>query len=178
MSNENDKNRNLYLFEVVERNSVKGLIEDIHKFNDEDDKEEAKTIDFKRSPIKLHINTPGGSVYNGLGLIDTIINSKTPIHTIVGGLAASMGVFIASVGHERYAHKHSTFMYHEIARGTYGKLTDIEIDVNEAKRLSKVAIGILLEYTQFTESIEDVKTDLYFTSEEALNKYGMIDYII
>src|SRR6478752_4915211 len=95
--------RTIYLFDGINKSSVKMVVEHIMKVNQYDEDRDKKEKDYKRFPIDLIINSNGGSVYDGFGLINVIENSKTPIHTYVYGLAASMSLLIAVSGHKRYA---------------------------------------------------------------------------
>src|SRR4051794_840996 len=93
--------RTLYLFDTIDKNTVKTVVEHIIKINKHDDEIDKREKDFKRLPIELIINSRGGSIYDGLALINVIEKSKTAIHTYVYGLAASMGLLVAVSGHKR-----------------------------------------------------------------------------
>ena len=81
----------------------------------EDDEKDEKEKDYNREPIKLYINSYGGSIYDMWGLIDVILNSKTPIYTYCTGYAMSAAFKIFLAGHKRYCYKHSIFMYHQMS---------------------------------------------------------------
>ncbi len=134
--------------------------------------------------ITIYINTPGGSVYAGLGIIDTMdfIKSKGCIIKTVGtGLAASMGAVILSNGTKeyRYALKHSRTMIHQPMGGVHGQVSDIKITYEEIEKLKKELYEILAINTgQSYEIIEkDCDRDFWFTSKEAIT-YGLIDKIL
>src|SRR5665647_1471525 len=118
--------RTLYLFDTIDKSSVKGVIENIIKINKADDDIDKKEKDFKRLPIEIIINSRGGSIYDGLGLVNVIEKSKTAIHTHVYGLAASMGLLIAVSGHKRFSGRLSTFMYHSVSSTFGGKLDHLK----------------------------------------------------
>lgn len=132
-------------------------------------------------PIKIHIDSYGGQVYQCLGLLSIMKNCATPIHTIVTGCAMSCGFLISISGHKRFGHKHSTFMYHQISSLQGGKLKDLEEDIIEAKRLQHIIEQHTMEQTKIsqirlTESYEK-KEDWYMNAKQAL-KLGVIDDIL
>ncbi len=152
-----------------------GLINEVNK---EDERIEPE----KRKPIKLIINSPGGEVYSGIGVIDTIESSITPIHTYVTGHAMSMAFAIATAGHYRYASKRSTFMYHEISWDVgYSKMRFHEQELIEGKRLWKIYDDVVVQNTKIPlktlEAARKEQKDWYMSVEEAL-KWGVIDEII
>jgi len=134
--------------------------------------------------ITIYVNTPGGSVYAGLGITDTMdfIKSKgCIIKTVCTGLAASMGAVILSNGTKgyRYALKHSRTMIHQPMGGAQGQVTDIKITLAEIEKL-KIELYEILSYNtnQSYETIEkDCDRDFWFKSDEAI-KYGLIDNIL
>jgi ATP-dependent Clp protease protease subunit len=133
--------------------------------------------------IKIYIDSPGGSVYSGLGLLDTIEYVKPDIVTINTGLAASMAAVILCSGTEgkRKSLKRSRTMIHQPMAGFGGYLqaSDIEIDAKEINSLKRELHQIISDRTgQKYEKVEkDSDRDYWMTAEEAL-KYGMIDEII
>lgn len=132
-------------------------------------------------PIHIYIDSYGGHVYQCLGLMGIIENSKTPIHTIVTGCAMSCGFMIAITGHKRLAYKTSTFMYHQVSTIKLGKLKEIEDGIIETKRLQKVIEQHTLKHTKITQAkLKDIyenKIDWFMNSQQALAN-GVIDEII
>lgn len=182
MSLENESmNRNLILGEEVEDSSVKNLIQKIVDINYDDDIKQERFTDFERKPIKLYINTNGGSVLCGFGLIGVIQNSKTPIYTICTGKALSMGLPILVSGHKRFAYKYSTMMYHEISGFMYDKMEGIKQELGEAKREQIMLDNIILDNTNILQEkldqVKELKKEWYISADEAL-KLGIIDKII
>lgn len=173
--------RIVHLNKDVEPDSVGPIIEQILKWNEEDDEKDLKRKDFKRKPIKLVVNTYGGYVYDGFALCSVMEQSKTPIHTYVYGKAMSMGFLIAAYGHKRYASKLVTFMYHGVSGWAWGKVDEMKDQVAEAERLQNVYDKALLSKTGLRETdlqpTKDKRTEWYFGAEEAL-KVGLIDEII
>ena len=131
--------------------------------------------------IMLYINSPGGSVYDGLAIYDTMAHLKCDVATIGVGMQASMGAFLLSSGTKgkRSLLPHSTVMIHQPSAGTRGKVTDMEIDLREGIRLKKLLNQILSKNTgQSMENIEkDSDRDNWMTATDAL-KYGLVDHII
>lgn len=161
----------------VDNESACKVIGLIYEINDEDLEKEKD-----RKPIKLIINSPGGDVYEGIGIIDAIKNSKTPIHVYVYGQAQSMALAIAASGHYRFGSRRSTFMYHEISWETSReKLKYHEQEVKEGKRLWKVYDDVLIESTnitpEFLKKIRKEQGECYMTAQEAL-EYNIIDEIL
>ena len=131
--------------------------------------------------IKLYINSPGGSVYDGLAIYDTIQYIKPDVQTIGIGLQASMGAFLLSSGTKgkRVALPNSRIMIHQPSSGTQGKVTDQEITLRESIYLKQRLNEILSKNTgQDISKIEkDADRDYWMSAEEA-KKYGLIDEVI
>jgi len=131
--------------------------------------------------ISIYLNTPGGSVYAGLGIYDTMQFISSDVATICTGMAASMGAVLMVAGAEgkRSALKHSRIMIHQPMGGAQGQASDIEITAREIQKLKKELYSIIAEHSHNTfERIEkDSDRDYWMTSEEALD-YGMIDKIL
>ena len=134
-----------------------------------------------KKDIKLYINSPGGSVYDGLAIIDTMNYIEPDVQTIGIGLQASMGAMLLSAGAKgkRYCLPNARIMIHQPSSGTEGKITDQEIALKEGIYLKKVLIDIMAKNTgKDTKTIEkDMDRDNWMSAEEAL-KYGIIDEVI
>lgn len=172
--------RTLYLFDAIDKTSVKAVIESIIKINKLDDDNDKKEKDYKRLPVDIIINSRGGNVYDGLALINVIDNSKTEIHTHVYGLAASMGLLIAVSGHRRFVGRLSTFMYHSVSNTIGGKLEHLRNRLDEVQRLQHVYDEYLLARTKLGIDqlirVQEHKSDWFISPEEAL-KWGVVDEI-
>lgn len=131
--------------------------------------------------IKLYINSPGGSVYDGLAIYDTMQYIKPDVQTIGIGLQASMGAFLLSSGAKgkRMALPSSRIMIHQPSSGTQGKITDQEIALKEGLLLKEKLNKILAKNTgQKLSKIEkDVDRDFWMSAEEAKD-YGLVDEVI
>jgi ATP-dependent Clp protease protease subunit len=134
-----------------------------------------------KKDIKLYINSPGGSVYDGLAIYDTIQYIKPDVQTIGIGLQASMGAFLLSSGTKgkRFVLPNSRIMIHQPSSGTEGKISDQEIMLKEGLFLKQRLNEILAKNTgQKLSKIEkDADRDFWMSAEEA-KAYGLIDEVI
>ena len=133
------------------------------------------------SDISLYINSPGGEVYAGLGIYDTMQTIASDVHTINTGLAASMASILLAAGTKgkRSALPHSRVMIHQPMGGASGQASDIEITALEILKLKDELYQILAEHTgkTFKQIVKDADRDYWMTSKDAL-EYGMIDEIV
>ncbi|MEO6187472.1 MAG: ATP-dependent Clp protease proteolytic subunit [Ginsengibacter sp.] len=131
--------------------------------------------------VQLYINSPGGSVYAGLGLYDTMQFVSPDIATICTGMAASMAAVLMCAGAagKRSALKHSRIMMHQPSGGAQGQASDVEITVNEVRRVKQELYEILSNHTgQTIEKVtKDSNRDFWMTAEEA-KEYGLIDEVL
>ena len=134
------------------------------------------------SRISLYINSPGGHIYDGLGVYDTMQYIKSDISTICTGLAASMASVLLAAGKEglRLALPHSRVMIHQPLGNTgYSQATDIDIYSKEIQHLKKDLCEILATHTKkpYKQIEKDIDRDKWLTSKEAM-EYGLIDKIL
>lgn len=131
--------------------------------------------------IYLYINSPGGSVYSGLAIYDTMQFLSCPINTYCMGIAASMGSFLLAAGTKgkRYALPNSRIMLHQPSGGSQGTAADIEIQAREILYIRERLNGIYAKHTgQPVERImEDLDRDRFMSPDEA-KEYGLIDNVI
>lgn len=131
--------------------------------------------------IQIYINSPGGSVYAGLGIYDTMQFVTPDIATICTGIAASMSAVLLCAGTKgkRSALKHSRIMIHQPMGGMQGQASDIEITAREIQKLKKELYEIIAIHTgqDFEKVWTDSDRDHWMTSEEA-KQYGMIDEVL
>ena len=137
-----------------------------------------KTPIEERKPIKIYINSPGGSLVSTLTIIDAIKLSKTPVWTINIGMAYSGGFFIFINGHKRITYPNSSFLYHEGSTGVDGDASKFQDYADFYKRQRVVLKKIVLENTKITpEQYKDhIKDDWWLLSDEAL-ELGVCDEI-
>jgi ATP-dependent Clp protease protease subunit len=139
-----------------------------------------ESVDPKKD-IYLYINSPGGSVYAGLGIYDVMQFIKPDIHTVCTGMAASMGAVLLTAGTKgkRSALKHSRVMIHQPLGGAQGQATEIEIAYNEIMKCKNELYEILSQHSgqSFEKIWKDSERDCWLKSDEAL-AYGLIDEIL
>lgn len=130
--------------------------------------------------ISIYINTPGGSVYAGLGIYDTMQFVKSKVATICTGMAASMGAVLLVAGEKgmRAALPHSRVMIHQPMGGIQGQASDIEITAKEILKIKEELYQIISEHSHqnIAKISQDADRDFWMTASEALN-YGIIDKI-
>ena len=134
-----------------------------------------------KADINLYINSPGGSVYDGLAILDTMNLVKPDVATFGVGLQASMGAVLLAAGAKGKRHMlpHAKTMIHQVSSGTKGKATDMEIGLRETLAVKQNLIDILVEATGQPEKKirEDMERDYWMTAEEA-KKYGLVDDVV
>ncbi|MDX2197026.1 MAG: ATP-dependent Clp protease proteolytic subunit [Cytophagales bacterium] len=139
-----------------------------------------QSADSKRD-ITIYINSPGGSVYAGLGIYDTMQYINPEVSTVCTGLAASMGAALLCTGapNKRSALKHARIMIHQPMSGTQGQLTDMEIALRETQRVRDELYNIMAHHTgqSFETLKKDCDRDNWMSTEEA-KAYGLIDEIL
>jgi ATP-dependent Clp protease protease subunit len=165
------KDRIVFLGEEVNEHTANLIVAQLLFLAGEDSKKD----------IMFYINSPGGSVYDGMAIYDTMQYIKPDVQTIGIGLQASMGAFLLSSGTKgkRYVLPNSRVMIHQPSSGTKGKVTDQEISLRESIRVKKLLNDILAKNTgQKISKIEkDVDRDFWMDSKEAID-YGLADKII
>ncbi len=131
--------------------------------------------------VSIYINSPGGSVYAGLGIYDTMQIIHSDVSTICTGMAASMAAVLLVAGEKgkRFALPHSRVMIHQPMGGAQGQASDMEITVREIKKLKAELYHIIASHSgQPLEKVEkDSDRDYWMTAQEALD-YGMIDRVL
>ena len=131
--------------------------------------------------IQIYLNTPGGSVYAGLGIYDTMQYIKPHVATICTGMAASMGAVLLCAGEtgKRTALPHSRVLIHQPMGGAQGQASDIEITAREIQKLKKELYEIISKHSgqTYKKVWNDSDRDYWMTAEEA-KKYGMIDEVL
>ncbi len=131
--------------------------------------------------IKLYINSPGGSVYDGLGIIDTMNFIKPDVQTIAIGLSASMGAALLAAGTKgkRFALPNSRVMIHQPSSGYRGTASDIEIDAKETLDIKKLLEQMFADWTGKTakQVNRDMDRDRWLTAKDAKD-YGIVDHVV
>ena len=139
-----------------------------------------ESVDAKKD-IQIYLNSPGGSVYAGLGIYDTMQYIRPDVATICTGMAASMGAVLLCAGADgkRSALKHSRVMIHQPLGGAQGQASDIEITAREIQKLKKELYDIIALHSKQTydKVWADSDRDYWLTSQEA-KEYGMVDEVL
>ena len=165
------EDRIIFLGEGVNEQTANVVVAQLlHLANEDPDKD-----------IQLYINSPGGSVYDGLAIYDTMQYIKPDVQTIGIGLQASMGAFLLSAGAKgkRFVLPNARGMIHQPSSGTQGKVTDQEISLREALEIKEKLATIMSENTG--QKLDKIKADMerdFWMSAEAAVKYGLADEVI
>ena len=134
-----------------------------------------------QADISLYINSPGGSVYDGMAIYDTMNFIKPDVATYGIGLQASMGAFLLSSGAKgkRFCLPHAKVMIHQPSSGTHGKVTDMEIDMKETLEVKEMLAKIMAKNTgqKLAKVKSDMERDYWMTPDESV-KYGLIDKVL
>ena len=130
-------------------------------------------------PIKLHLTTYGGSVHAAFSVIGCIKSSRVPVHTVIDGYVASAGTLISICGAKRYMHKHSSMLIHELRSGTWGKMSVLEEEFENLKKMMTKIKDLYLEHTKLKKKDLDaiLKKDNDWYADECL-KSGLVDELI
>ncbi len=163
------RSRNLYLFEAIREENSKELIKSMMALD---------RINTK--PIKLWINSPGGSVDCGFAIIDTMANISSPVITIISGEACSMAGFISVAGANRFITKNSTWMGHDMSGGIWGDYTTKVLDrAGFLKKTQKHLQEFLTEHTTLSKADLRKAThgELWLDPYECLKK-GIVDGVL
>lgn len=168
--------RRLYINNSIDESIISSVVYQILRYNRLD---KNKPIE-DRVPIKLYINSPGGSVTDGFGLIDAIINSKTPVYTINLAMCASMGFLIFIAGDKRYTMPHAEFLMHDgdnFAMGSTAKMKDrMDFELGELEQMTK---NYIINHTNISSNLYDEKyrMEWYFLPKVA-KEVGVADFIV
>lgn len=132
-------------------------------------------------PIRMYINSPGGHVYAGMAIYDTMQQVECPVSTVAVGFTASFGTVLLAAGAKgmRYALPNATVHMHQPLGGAQGQASDIEIQANEILRLRASINDVLSQHTGQTAAQieEDFDRDRYMTAAEAM-EYGLVDEVL
>ena len=165
------KDRIIFLGTQVDEHSANLIVAQLLFLDSEDSKKD----------IFLYINSPGGSVTDALAIYDTMNYVKSDVQTIGIGMAASAAAFLLSSGTKgkRFALPHSKVMIHQPSSGTRGRVSDMEIDLEESIRLKKLLEEIMSNNTgqKISKIHNDMEKDYYMTADEA-KVYGIVDSVI
>lgn len=170
------ENRKLYLTSEVDELIIGSIIDMIIRYNREDKGKPRE----ERKPIIFYINTPGGSLIDGFGLIDVMIASKTPIYTVNQASCYSMGFLIFLAGDKRYSMKNSTFLCHDGSSFAFGSLSKVKDRLEfETGQMEKHVMDYIISRTAISEELykKNYKTEWYMYPDEA-KEHGILTHIV
>lgn len=176
-------NHKLMLTGVLTSDVIELIVMQIFKINKIHDEQYAGNPSFNRfnEPIEIYINSPGGLVSESLSIVSAIESSRTPVHTICLGHAASAAALVLLSGHFRMAQKYSRFMIHEISGGKDGPIAELSEYVEETKKLQQSYDNIITSRTKITKEVlkekYKLKQDFWMNAKDML-KMSVIDKII
>ena len=170
-------NRTISLSEVTQQ-SANEIIRFIYDINNEDKNIETE----QRTPIKLLINSDGGDVYSGFGIVEAINNSETPVYTICHGQAQSMALLVLAAGYKRFIGAYSTVMYHEISwEVDYQPGKHHKQELIEGHRAQEIYDSLLINSTNLNHDQLNIHKDTssywYISAEDAL-RFNIVDEIL
>lgn len=173
--------RIIMLSDSINYATVGEVISYILTWNTDDEKKEAEDESFVALPIRLYVQSYGGSVYDAWGLIDAILTSRTPVYTYCFGTAMSAGLLIFLAGKKRFVSRHATLLYHQISLWNSGKFQDFVEDQEQFARLQKEIEAYVLSRSRFKKKqmkrIRKAKRDYYIQARDCI-KLGLADEII
>lgn len=130
-------------------------------------------------PIKLRINSNGGSLIDGLAIVDRIRTLRVPVHTYIDGGAASAATIISVVGAKRYIGNYSWMLIHQLSSAYFGNFQQLEDEHNNSKQFMDMIKGIYKKYTKIPmKTLETIlQHDLWLSANDCL-KFGLVDHIL
>lgn len=168
--------RRLYINSGIDETIIDSMVYHILRYNREDRGLKPE----ERKPIYLYINSPGGSVCDGYGLIDIIQSSITPVYTINQALCASMGFLIFLAGHKRYSMLRSEFLMHDGSTAGWDSTAKMKDRMDfETKQLEQMTKEYIMSRTAIDNDLYDAKyrVEWYMLPNEA-KQHGIVDYIV
>lgn len=174
-------NNRIYFYSEIDRSSILILNKNLRELSNQY-LVTARTNEVeKATPIYLHINSYGGSIFAELAGMDEIIkvSEKVDIITIVDGCCASAGTFLSIVGKKRVINKHAFMLIHQLSSMMWGKYEEFKDEMKNLNKIMEMIRGLYKVYTKLPvkKLNEILKHDLWFSAEECL-KFGLVDEII
>lgn len=173
---EDNLDRRLYINCEISNVLIDLVVHHILRFNRMD-----KDIPIEqRKPIRIYINSPGGTVTDGYGIVDAIVASKTPVYTINLAMADSMALLIFIAGHRRYTMPHAEFLLHSGSTSSLGSANAVKDQIEfESIQIEGMTKQYVLEHTKIDNNLYEQKRrfEWYFLAEEA-KQIGVADYIV
>lgn len=138
----------------------------------------SSTLGVEKQPIYLHLTTDGGLIYSAFSIIDCIKSLSVPVYTVIDGFVASAGTLISLAGEKRYMCENAYLLIHELRGGTWGKMSEIDEEHTNLKKIMEHLKKIYLENTKIKKKDIDgvLKKDLIWDVKECIEK-GLVDEI-
>lgn len=170
---------NIFFYEDVSDQSVRQLVLQLRKVNVEMAALQVQLGLQDPLPINLHISSYGGSLTAGFAALDEIRNSRSPVTSIVAGVAASAATIMSVAAHKRLVQPHAHMLIHQLSWALWGKASEMEDDYQNIKTLMKMIKQVYKQYTKvpMKKLDEILKHDLYWDPQQCLD-YGLVDGII
>lgn len=173
--------RTIYVNGTITSDLIEESVLAIRDINMYDDNQEKYLKNYKREPITVIVDTYGGSVYDGLGLVNVISSSKTPVHTYCYSKAMSMGLLIFISGHKRFIHENATLMFHQLSTVIMGTNQDVVDEQSRVNKLNKKLMKIVRKRTSITKEQMNKKNifkkDWFISGKKAI-KLNAADELI
>jgi len=168
----------IYFYSGVTRPKILKLNKGIYNLN-VNMLSKAGPLEYEPPPIKMHINSYGGSVFAGLSAVDYILNSKIPVHSIIDGCAASAATLMSVVAEKRFMHRHACMLVHQLSGLMWGKFQEMQDDMQNSEMLMEKIKNIYKQYTKIPKKEMDniLKHDIWWEAEKCL-EYGLVDELI
>ena len=168
----------IYFYSGVNRNACSELNKKISELESKATTL-ANNLSVEPPPVKLFINSGGGSIVSGISSMDTIIRSIVPVHTYVDGFSASAATFMTVVGDHRYMSRNSYMLVHQLSTNFWGTYSNFEDEKKNLDLMMKTIKNVYKEYTKIPmkKLNEILKHDLMWDADTCL-EYGMVDEII
>jgi len=171
-------NNHIYFYSSVGKSEILQLNKRVRELNNEL-LYQANVQERSPASIYLHINSYGGSIFDGLAAMDTVLSCKVPVVTLIDGCCASAATFISVVGDKRLIPRHGFMLIHQLSAMSWGKYRELQDDNINFNTLMATIKNIYNEYTRIPdEKIDEILDhDLWFSAEKCL-EYGLVDEII
>lgn len=179
----------IFMTDINEESAV-DLIQRIAVVNNIDDEMERSTSHLKDSykreehPIVIRLSCVGGEITSGYNIVTAIKTSRTPVVIIASGIIASMGLYVLASAHHRVADESTEFMYHQPSAGHRGTLMETQSSVERVKRMESRYIKFLVKRSggklneEYLRELSSKNLDHWFTAQEALDNWGIVDAVI
>ena len=168
----------IYFYSNVNRESVVELNKKIGEIESKS-LTLSNNLDISPPPIKIFINSGGGSITAGISSMDTILRTKVPVHTYVDGFCASAATFLSIVGTKRFISKNSYMLIHQLSSQFWGKYSELEDQKQNLDLMMDTIRNTYKEYTKVpTEQIDEILKHDLFWDAETCKSLGLVDEII